>query len=72
MTKAQHESSLQNPVFTTVSNIVFSTIASYKDKMYRYLPRYGKYENENMQNYFLDLVNFDAHLSKILKYDISG
>jgi len=39
-------------------------------KMYRYLPRYGKSENENMQNYALNLVNFGAHLSKILKYDI--
>jgi len=28
--------------------------------MYRYLPRYGKSENENMQNYALNLVNFGA------------
>ena len=35
--------------------------------MYRYLPRYGKSENEN---YALNLVNFGAHLSKRLKYDI--
>ena len=27
-------------------------------------------ENQNMQNYALNLVNFGAHLSKILKYDI--
>jgi len=26
-------------------------------KMYRYLPRYGKSENENMQNYALNVVN---------------
>jgi len=30
--------------------------------MYRYLPRYEKAENENMQNYALNLVNFGAHL----------
>jgi len=36
------------------------------------MPTYGKYEyeNENMQNYALNLVNDGAHLSKILKYDI--
>jgi len=39
-------------------------------KMYRFLARHGKYENENMQNHALNLVNFGAHLSKILKYDI--
>jgi len=39
-------------------------------KMYRYLPRYGKSENKNMQSYALDLFNFGAHLSKILKYYI--
>jgi len=38
--------------------------------MYRYLPGYGKSKNENMQNYALNLVNFGAHLSTILKYDI--
>jgi len=38
--------------------------------MYRYLPIYGKSENENMQNYALNLVNFGAHLSRILKYNI--
>jgi len=38
--------------------------------VYRYLPRYGKAENENMQKYALNLVNFGAHLSNILKYDI--
>jgi len=26
-------------------------------KMYRYLPGYGKFENKNMQNYALNLVN---------------
>jgi len=37
-------------------------------KMYRYLPnRYGKSENENIQSYALNLVNFGAHLSQILK-----
>jgi len=35
-----------------------------------YLPRYGKTETENMHNYALNQVNFGAHLSKILKYDI--
>jgi len=35
-----------------------------------YLPRYGKTETENMQNYALNLVNVGAHLSKILQYDI--
>jgi len=44
--------------------------SSTSPNMYRYLPRYGKAENENMQNYALNLVNFGAHLSKILKYDI--
>jgi len=39
-------------------------------KMYRYLPRYGKAENENMQKYASNLVNFGAHLSKILNHDI--
>jgi len=39
-------------------------------KMYKYLPTIGKSENKNMQNYALNLVNFGAHLSKILKYDI--
>jgi len=34
------------------------------------LPGYGKSENENMQIYALDLVNFGAHLSKMIKYDI--
>jgi len=38
--------------------------------MYRYLPRYGKTENENIQNYALNLFNFGALLSKILRYDI--
>jgi len=41
-----------------------------KPKMYRYLPTYGKSENENLQNYALNVVNFGAHLSRILKYDI--
>jgi len=27
-------------------------------------------KNENIQNNALNLVNFDAHLLKILKYDI--
>jgi len=38
--------------------------------MYKYLPGYGKSENENIQNYALDLVNFGPHLSKILICDI--
>jgi len=34
------------------------------------LPAYGTSENENMQNYAFNLVNFGAHLSKVLKYII--
>jgi len=45
-------------------------LGSASPNMYRYLPRYGKAENENMQNHALNVVNFGAHLSKILKYDI--
>jgi len=36
-------------------------------KMYGYLHPYGKSENDNMQNYAL---NVGAHLSKKQKYDI--
>jgi len=46
---------------TTLITVVSSELASTSPKMYRYLPRYGKTDNENMQYYALNLVNFGAH-----------